>query len=173
MKQTTQSILLATLLLASGFASAQSSTVPATRADVKSEIGSTERRAGTGELIKPNKSDTIKGNTSGVTRTEVKSEAGMTERKASTGEAIKPNASDSAATQGNTSGTTRTEVKAVARTEPRRLSTGEVAKSGSTSASTAENKRLRDERRAKAKAKRDGAMKTGSTSPAPVSGIAR
>ena len=174
MKQTTQSILLATLLLASGFASAQSPTVPATRADVKSEIGSAERRASTGELIKPNTSDTMKGNTSGTTRAEVKSEAGRTERKAGTGEPIKPNASDSTATQGNTSGVTRAEVKSEIGTEPRRVGTGEIAKSGGSTVSSAEKKRMRDERRAAAKAKRDAKMKSGSTSStAPASEKAR
>lgn len=174
MKQTTQSILLATLLLASGFASAQNTTVPATRAEVKSEAGTAERKAGTGEPIKPNTSGTMQGNTSGTTRAEVKSEAGMTERKAGTGEPIKPNASGSTATQGNTSGVTRAEVKSEIGTEPRRVGTGEIAKSGDSTVSSAEKKRMRDERRAAAKAKRDAKMKSGSTSStAPASEKAR
>ena len=155
MKQTTQSILLASLLLASGFASAQNPTVPATRAEVKSEAGTAERKAGTGEPIKPSTSGTMQGNTSGTARSDVKAEAGAAERKAGTGETIKPNASGSTATQGNTSGTTRAEVKAEIGTEPRRLGTGEVAKSGGTTVSSAEKKRMRDERRAAAKAKRE------------------
>ena len=71
--------------------------------------------------------------------------------------------SGSAATQGNTSGATRADVKAEAGTEPRMLGTGEVAKSGNTSASTAERKRMRDARRAAAKAKREANMKSGSS----------
>lgn len=170
MNNTTQSILLATLLAASGFASAQNPAVPATRAEVKSEATTGERKAGTGEPIKPSTGTTMQGNTVGTTpaatRPEVKSEAGMTERKAGTGEPLKPNMSGSAATQGNTSGTTRADVKAEAGTAPRLLGTGEVAKSGTTTTGTtsAERKRMRDERRAAAKAKRDGKM--SSTMPA-------
>ena len=170
MNKTTQSILLAAMLAASGFASAQNPGAPVSRAEVKSEAGTAERKLGTGETAKPNTSDTMKGNTSGTTRAEVKSEAGTAERKLGTGETAKPNMSGSAATQGNTSGTTRAEVKADANSEPRKLGTGEVAKSGTTSASSAERKRMRDERRAMAKAKRDGKMKSGSTAtPAPAS----
>ena len=133
MNKTTQSILLAAMLAASGFASAQNPGAPVSRAEVKSEAGTAERKLGTGETAKPNMSG-------------------------------------SAATQGNTSGTTRAEVKADAKSEPRKLGTGEVAKSGTTSASSAERKRMRDERRAMAKAKRDGKMKSGSTAtPAPAS----
>lgn len=175
MNKTTQSILLATLLAASGFAAAQNPAVPATRAEVKSEATTGARVLGTGE---PAKSATggpaIQGNTAGTTpaatRAEVKSEAGMTERKAGTGEPLKPNMSGAAATQGNTSGTARADVKAEAGTAPRVLGTGEVAKSGTPSASSAERKRMRDERRAMAKAKRDAKMKMGSTPPpAPMS----
>ena len=174
MKQTTQSILLATLLLASGFASAQNPTVPATRAEVKSETGTTERKAGTGEPIKPSTSGTMQGNTSGTARSDVKAEAGTAERKAGTGEPIKPNASGSTATQGNMSGTTRAEVKSEIGTEPRRVGTGEVAKSDGTTASRAEKKRMRDERRAAAKVKRDAKMKSGNMgSTAPASEKAR
>lgn len=175
MNKTTQSILLATMLAASGFAAAQNPAVPATRAEVKSEATTGTRLLGTGE---PAKSATggpaIQGNTAGTTpaatRAEVKSEAGTAERKAGTGEAIKPNTSDTM--KGNTSGTTRAEVKAEAGTEPRKLGTGEVAKSGGTtvSASTAERKRMRDERRAMNKANREAKMKSGSTmTPAPTS----
>lgn len=174
MNKTTQSILLATLLAASGFAAAQNPAVPATRAEVKSEATTGERKAGTGEPLKPSTGATMQGNTAGttpaVTRPEVKSEAGMTERKAGTGEPLKPNMSGAAATQGNTSGTTRADVKAEVGTTPRVLGTGEVAKSGTPSASSAERKRMRDERRAMAKAKRDAKMKMGSTPPpAPMS----
>ena len=178
MNKTTQSILLATMLAASGFASAQNPAVPATRAEVKSEATTGERKLGTGEPAKsatggPAIQGTTAGTTPAATRAEVKSEAGMAERKLGTGETAKPNMG-SAATQGNTSGTTRAEVKAEAGTEPRKLGTGEVAKSGSTSASTAERKRLRDERRAMNKANREAKMKTGSTPPtAPVSEKAR
>ena len=126
MTKTTQSILLAALLATSGFVSAQNPAVPATRAEVKSEAGTAERKLGTGE-------------------------------------AAKPSMSGSAAMQGNTSGVTRADVKAEAGTEPRRLGTGEVAKSGNTSASTAERKRMRDARRAAAKAKREANMKSGSS----------
>jgi len=155
MNKSTQSILLATMLAASGFALAQNPTAPAARADVKAEATSTERKLGTGETAKPNTSDAMKGNTSGTTRAEVKSEAGTAERKLGTGGTAKPNMTGSAATQGNTSGITRAEVKADAKSEPRRLGTGEVAKSGTPTASAAERKRLRDERRAAAKAKRE------------------
>ena len=126
MNKSPQSLLLATLLAASGFAAAQNPAVPATRAEVKSEAGTAERRDGTGELIKPNMSG-------------------------------------SAATQGNTSGITRAEVKAEAGTAPRLLGTGEVAQSGTTTTTSAERKRMRDERRAAAKAKREAAMKVGSS----------
>ena len=161
MNKATQSILLAAMLAASGFAAAQNPAVPATRAEVKSETGTAERKLGTGDTAKPNTSDTMKGNTSGVTRAEVKSEAGTVERKLGTGETAKPNMSDTM--KGNTSGTTRAEVKADAKSEPRRLGTGEVAKSGTPSAASIERKRLRDERRAAAKAKREAAM-----TPAPM-----
>ena len=167
MNKSPQSLLLATLLAASGFAAAQNPAVPATRAEVKSEAGTAERRDGTGELIKPNTSSTMKGNTVGttpaVTRAEVKSKAGTAERRDGTGELIKPNMSGSAATQGNTSGITRAEVKAEAGTAPRLLGTGEVAQSGTTTTTSAERKRMRDERRAAAKAKREAAMKVGSS----------
>ena len=136
MKQATQSILLATLLLASGFASAQNPTVPATRAEVKSEIGTAER-----DTNKPiaSGSTATQGNTSGTTRAQVKSETGTAERDTN-----KPIASGSTATQG-----------------------------GST-VSAAEKKRMRDERRAAAKANRDAKMKSGSTSStAPASEKAR
>ena len=135
MKQTTQSILLATLLLASGFASAQNPTVPATRAEVKSETGTAER-----DTNKPIASGSTapQGNTSGTTRAQVKSEIGTAERDTN-----KPIASGSTATQG-----------------------------GST-VSVAEKKRMRDERRAAAKAKRDAKMKSGSSSTAPASEKAR
>lgn len=164
MIKTTQSILLVAILAASGFASAQT---PATGA------AGTERRLGTGELAKPNSSDATKGNTSGVTRAEVKSEVGTAERKLGTGETAKSGVTGSAATQGNTSGTTRAEVKADAKSEPRKLGTGEEAKSGSGSAtseaaksdsakaSSEDRKRMRAERRAKAKAKRDAMKKSG------------
>ena len=174
MNKTTQSILLAAMLAASGFAVAQNPAAPATRADVKAQAptAETERKAGTGEPIKPNTSGTMQGNTSGTTRADVKSQApnAETERKAGTGEPIKPNASGSTATQGNTSGTSRADVKSEVGTEPRRLGTGEVAKSGGTTASTtsAERKRMRDERRAMNKADRDAKMGSGSTmTPAP------
>ena len=161
MNKATQSILLAAMLAASGFAAAQNPAVPATRAEVKAEASTAERKLGTGETAKPNTSDTMKGNTSGTTRAEVKSEAGTVERKLGTGETAKPNMSDTM--KGNTSGTTRAEVKADAKSEPRRLGTGEVAKSGTPSAASIERKRLRDERRAAAKAKREAAM-----TPAPM-----
>lgn len=161
MNKATQSILLAAMLAASGFVAAQNPAVPATRAEVKAEAGTAERKLGTGETAKPNTSDTMKGNTSGTTRAEVKSEAGTAERKLGTGETAKPNMSDTM--KGNTSGTTRAEVKADAKSEPRRLGTGEVAKSGTPSAASIERKRLRDERRAAAKAKREAAM-----TPAPM-----
>jgi hypothetical protein len=163
MNNTTHSILLATLIAACGLAAAQNPAVPATRAEVKAQAGTAERKAGTGEPIKPSTGTMTQGNTSNVTRAEVKSEAGMTERKAGTGDTLKPNKSDSVATQGNTSGTTRAEVKAEAGTEPRRLGTGEVAKPSKPSAGSIERKRLRDERRAAAKAKREASMKTGSS----------
>ena len=115
----------------------------------------------------------MQGNTSGITRAEVKSQAptAETDRKnGTTGELIKPNTSDT--TQGNTSGTTRADVKAQIGTEPRRLSTGEVA--GGSTVSSAERKRMRDERRAAAKAKREEAkMKSGGMTPAPASEKAR
>lgn len=176
MIKTTQSILLIAILAASGFASAQT---PATGA------AGTERKLGTGELAKPNASETMKGNTSGVTRAEVKSEVGTAERKLGTGETAKSGVTGSTATQGNTSGTTRAEVKADAKSEPRKLGTGEevksgsasatsevaksgsgsatseAAKSGSAKASSEERKRMRAERRAKAKAKRDAMKKSG------------
>ena len=165
MNKTTQSVLLATMLAASGFVAAQNPTVPATRAEVKSEAGTAERKAGTGEPIKPNTSGTMQGNTSGTTRAEVKSQTpnAEAERKAGTGEPIKPNASGTM--QGNTSGTSRADVKSEVGTEPRRLGTGEVAKSGGTTASTtsAERKRMRDERRAMNKSNRDAKMKSDST----------
>ena len=204
MIKTTQSILLATLLAASGLAAAQNPAVPATRAEVKSEATTGERKLGTGETAKSATGTAAPGTTVGTTpattRAEVKSEAGTAERKLGTGETAKPNMSGSAATQGNTSGTTRAEVKSDAGTEPRKLGTGEVAKSGNmsggssgnasgmtrtevkseagmeprklgtgevaksgnTSASSAERKRMRDERRAAAKAKRQANMKSGS-----------
>ena len=214
MTKTTQSILLSALLAASGFASAQNPAVPATRAEVKSEAATGERKLGTGEPAKSATGTAAPGTTVGTTpaatRAEVKSETGTAERKLGTGETAKPNMSGSAATQGNTSGTTRAEVKSEAGTEPRKLGTGEVAKSGTstsgntsgttraevkaeagmeprklgtgevaksgnTSASTAERKRMRDERRAAAKAKREEAkMKSGGMTPAaPVSEKAR
>jgi hypothetical protein len=172
MNKTTQSILLAAMLAASGFAAAQNPAVPATRAEVKSEAKTGERLLGTGEPAKSAPGTPIQGTTAGTapaaTRAEVKSDAGMTERKAGTGEPIKPNMSEK--TKGNTSGTTRAEVKTEAGTEPRKLGTGEVAKSSTPSASSAERKRMRDERRAMNKANRDAKMKSGSTmTPAPVS----
>ncbi|MGB4117826.1 MAG: hypothetical protein WBK51_14905 [Polaromonas sp.] len=174
MNKTTQSLLLATMLAASGFAAAQNPAVPATRAEVKSEATTGERKLGTGEPAKSATGTPIQGTTAGTTpaatRAEVKSEAGTAERKAGTGEPIKPNSSGTV--QGNTSGTTRAEVKAEAGTEPRKLGTGEVAKSGGTTASTtsAERKRMRDERRAMNKANREAKMKSGSTmTPAPKS----
>ena len=216
MIKTTQSILLTALLAASGFASAQNATVPATRAEVKSEATTGERKLGTGEPAKSATGTAAPGNTVGTTpaatRAEVKSETGTAERKLGTGETAKPNMSGSAATQGNTSGTTRAEVKSdagaeprklgtgeaaksgsttantsgttsgttraevksEAGTEPRKLGTGEVAKSGSTSASNAERKRMRDERRAAAKAKREANMKSGNgKASAPASEKAR
>ncbi len=157
MNKVTQSILLAAMLAASGFAAAQNPAVPATRGEVKSEAATAERKLGTGEVAKPNTSDAMKGNTSGVTRAEVKSDAGTAERKLSTGETAKPNASGTMT--GNTSGTTRAEVKADAASEPRKLGTGEVAKSSMPSAASIERKRMRDEKRAAAKAKREAAMK--------------
>ena len=167
MTKTTQSILLASLLAASGFAIAQNPAAPAARAEVKSEATTGERKLGTGEPAKSATGTAAPGNTVGTTpaatRAEVKSETGTAERKLGTGVTAKPDMSGSAATQGNTSGTTRAEVKAGAGTEPRKLGTGEVAKSGSTSASTAERKRMRDERRAAAKAKRESNMKSGSS----------
>ncbi len=171
MNNKTQSILFATLLGTSGFASAQNPAAPATRAEVKSEATTGTRVLGTGE---PAKSATggpaIQGNTAGttpaVTRVEVKSEVGTAERELGTGELAKPNMSGSAATQGNTSGTTRAEVKAEVGTAPRLLGTGEEAKSSKTSTTSAERKRMRDERRAMAKAKRDAKMKMSSTMPA-------
>ena len=176
MNKTTQSILLATMLATSGFASAQNPAVPATRAEVKAEATTGERKLGTGEAAKSATGVPIQGTTAGttppVTRAEVKSETGMAERKAGTGETLKPNMSGAAATQGNTSGVSRSDVKAEAGTEPRKLGTGEVAKSGTTTPSTtsAERKRMRDERRATAKAKREAKMKSGMTTPpAPVS----
>lgn len=167
MIKTTQSILLASLLAASGFAAAQNPAVPATRAEVKSEATTGERKLGTGETAKSATGTAAPGTTVGttppVTRAEVKSEAGTAERKLGTGETAKPNMSGAAATQGNTSGETRAEVKSEAGMEPRKLGTGEVAKSGNTSASSAERKRMRDERRAAAKAKREANMKSGSS----------
>jgi hypothetical protein len=173
MNKSTQSLLLAAMLAASGFAAAQNPAVPATRAEVKSEATTGERKLGTGETAKPATGAPIQGTAAGTTpapaRADVKSEAGTAERRAGTGELIKPNTSG--AMQGNTSGTTRADVKAEAGTEPRKLGTGEVAKSGGTTASTtsAERKRMRDERRAMNKANRDAKMKSGNmTTPAPV-----
>ena len=158
MNKTTQSILLTAMLAVSGFAAAQNPAVPATRAEVKAEAGMAERKLGTGEAAKPNTSGAMQGNTSGLTRAEVKSDAGVAERKLGTGETAKPNMTGSMAMQGNTSGKTRAEVKADADSEPRKLGTGEVAKSGMSTASSAERKRMRTERRAAAKAKRDAKM---------------
>lgn len=167
MVKTTQSILLASLFVASGFAAAQNPAVPATRAEVKSEATTGVRKLGTGETAKSATGTAVPGTTVGTTppetRAEVKSEAGTAERKLGTGETAKPNMSGAAATQGNTSGVTRAEVKSEAGMEPRKLGTGEVAKSGNTSASSAERKRMRDERRAAAKAKREANMKSGSS----------
>ena len=163
-----QSILLAALLAASGFAAAQNPAAPATRAEVKTEATTGERKLGTGEPAKSATGTAAPGNTAGTapaaTRAEVKSEAGTAERKLGTGEAAKPNMG-SAATQGNMSGTTRSDVKAEAGSEPRKLGTGETAKSGGVtdSGSAAERKRLRDERRAAAKAKREGTMSSGTS----------
>ena len=169
MIKTTQSILLATLLAASGFAVAQNPAVPATRAEVKSEAATGERKLGTGEAAKSAPGAAATGNTVGttpaVTRAEVKSETGTAERKLGTGESAKPGMSGSAATQGNTSGTTRAEVKSDSGMEQRKLGTGETAKSGNTSVSSAERKRMRAERRAASKAKREANMKSA----APVS----
>ena len=140
-------------------------TTPAvTRAEVKSETGTADRRLGTGEIAKPNTSGSAatQGNTSGTTRAEVKSDAGTDPRKLGTGEAAKSGNTTGGAS-GNTTGTTRAEVKSDAGTEPRKLGTGEAAKSGNTSASNAERKRMRDERRAAAKAKREANMKSGSS----------
>ena len=168
MNKTTQSLLLAAMLTASGFAAAQNPAVPATRAEVKSEATTGERKLGTGETAKPATGTPIQGTTAGTTpaptRAEVKSEAGTAERRAGTGELIKPNTSGTM--QGNTSGVTRAEVKAEAGNTPRVLGTGEVAKSNTTSTTSAERKRMRDERRALAKAKRDAKMKMSSTTPA-------
>ena len=187
MTKSKQSILLVALLAASGFAFAQNAAAPATgerklgtgepaksatgtaapgttvgttpavtRAEVKSETGTADRKLGTGETAKPNMSGSAatQGNTSGTTRAEVKSDAGTEPRKLGTGEAAK---------SANTTGTTRAEVKSEVGTEPRKLGTGEAAKSGNTSASNAERKRMRDERRAAAKAKREANMKSGSS----------
>ncbi len=172
MNKSTQSLLLAAMLAASGFAAAQNPAVPATRAEVKAEATTGERKLGTGETAKPATGTPIQGTTAGktpaATRADVKSEAGTAERRAGTGELIKPNTSG--AMQGNTSGITRAEVKAEAGTEPRKLGTGEVAKSGGTTTTSAERKRMRDERRAMNKANRDAKMKSGNTTmPAPVS----
>ena len=93
--------------------------------------------------------------TPAATRAEVKSETGTAERKLDPGETAKPNMSVSAANKGGTSGTTWAEVKTEASMEQRKLGTGEDAKYGSTSASSAERKRMRDERRAAGKAKRE------------------
>ena len=177
--KTSHSILLAAMLAASGFASAQTPAAPAARADVKSEATTGERKLGTGEPAKsatgtsatgtPAAGSPAPGNTAGTTppatRAEVKSDTGSAERKLGTGEPAKPSAAGSTATQGNTSGTSRADVKAEAGTEPRKLGTGEVAKSGSASASSSERKRMRDERRAAKKAKRDGSMRSGSSKP--------
>ena len=201
MTKTTQSILLATLLVTSGFATAQNPAVPATRAEVKSEAATGERKLGTGEPAKSATGTAAPGTTVGttpaVTRADVKAETGTAERKLGTGETAKPNMSGSAATQGGTSGTTRAEVKSAAGAEPRKLGTGEVAKSGNTtgtprtevkgeagmeprklgtgedaksgttSKSTAERKRMRDERRAAAKAKREANMNSSGSKTTP------
>ena len=143
MKHTTQSMLLATLLLASGFASAQSSTVPLTRADVKSQIGTGEAKAGTQGGSGPSPAQTAAPGNMPNSRADVKAEA-MTGK-------------GTAGIQGGS-----------AATPADNMNTKNLNQS-----TTAERKAKRDERRAKAKAKRDGAMKTGSTPPAPVSGIAR
>lgn len=169
MTKTTQSILLATLLAASGITLAQNTAAPTTRAEVKGEAASSERKLGTGEPAKPATGTAASGNTAGTTpaatRPEVKSEAGTAERKLGTGEPAKPGMSGSAATQGNTSGTSRAEVKADAGSEQRKLSTGEVAKSSSGRASMSERKRVRDERRAAKKVKREGTMRSSNSKP--------
>ena len=176
MKHTTQSILLATLLLASGFASAQSPTAPATRADVKGQIskeGSAGDKRGEGPVA-----NVPTGGSSESTRAGVKAE---TPRQATTG-VDRGEGPVVSTPKGGSSENTRAGVKAEI---PRQATTGvergqgPVIDNKSTmtaaerKAKSDERKAKRDERNAKAKAKRDGAMKTGSTPPAPVSGIAR
>ena len=165
MNKVTQSILLATVLAASGFASAQNPTSPATRAEVKSEIGTTDSKPGTGNTaaVPGMTGPATQGNTSGVTRAEVKSEIGTTDRKPGTGNtAAVPGMSG--ATQGNMSGATRAEVKSEAiNSTPRKVGTGDTEATRPAVAS-AERKKMRDEKRAMAKAKRDAAKMM----PAPV-----
>ena len=174
MKQTTQSILLATLLLASGFASAQSPTAPATRADVKGQIskeGSAGDKRGEGPVA-----NVPTGGNSENTRAGVKAEI---PRKGTTGVERGQGPVINVPTAGN-SENTRAGVKAEI---PRQATTGVERGQGpvidnNSTMTSAERKAKSDERKAKrdernAKAKRDGAMKTGSTPPAPVSGIAR
>ena len=133
MNKSTKSILLTAVLAASGFAFAQAPV--------------------NGAPVKP---DTSGVSASGTTRAEVKSEIGMAPKKAVNGPAVTPDMSGKSA-----AGTTRAEVKAEAGATASAPVNGDAAKTTTVakkSMTSAERKRMRAERRAKAKAKRDAGM---------------
>ena len=175
MKHTTQSMLWATLLAASGLVAAQTpalsadGTSPLTRAEVKSQIpqvGSAGDKRGEGPVV-----NVPTGGNSQNTRAGVKGE--ITSKGTSgveRGEGPVVNVPAGGNSQNSRAGV-KGEITSKATSGVER-GEGPIIDNKSTMTST-ERKAKRDERRAKAKAKRDGAMKTGSTSPAPVSGIAR
>ena len=154
MKNTTTSLLMSALLAASGFAAAQNPTVPATRADVKSEVVRPDAGTPPSSLSEPPKSI---GNTSGTTRAEVKSEV------------VRPDAStppknlSEPPKPGRASTTTRAETKAGVDRSDRELSTGEKAPATKPTAGYAKRKAMRDEQRAMKKSKKDMPMSGSGT----------
>lgn len=153
MNKTTQSILLAAMLAASGFASAQNAAVPATGAETKTEKSNADRNLRAGEAAKPNASRATTGNTSGTTSAEVKTQKSNADRDLRAGEASKPN--EARTVKADPSGTRSADVKTSKGNADRNLDAGQAARSGTPSASSAERKRMREERRAAAKAKRE------------------
>ena len=179
MRQTTQSILLATLLLASGFASAQSPTAPATRAEVKSQINQ-DARAGNILPDGPEVKSPAAGQTSNNTRADVKAQIN-TRDTGTNNQAQGPSAKvqsivgSEKSRAGVKAAIGSKEIPGVVQAQGSSAETNVTMTTAERKAKSDERKAKRDERnaKAKAKAKRDGAMKTGSTPPAPVSGIAR
>lgn len=160
MNNPTQSILLATLLAASGFASAQNPAVPATRAEVKSQINQ-DASAGNIRPDGPQLKNPAAGQTSDNTRADVKAQINTRAAAANT-QAQGPSAKVPS-TVGSENSRAGVKAEIGSKETPRVTQAQGPSAETNVTMTTAERKARRDERKAAAKAKRDAKRNSAAT----------